>query len=453
MFHWLGVFDSLGVVLLVVIATLTSLSITAIIYILSSILNYSKWQAWAKKEIGQVFLNLLFIWLITFMFLLVEGTPTTPGLMENTITTFIPVVDVANHKDDAGNPLTVSQAWNKGAVWNSNAATPGCLIYKPEIYSGSGTVSYPIQTCVAVKHLSDMLGLTRDSLNFLFYYGGIYAIGQNTALKFGLYQKGFLTFPFAGYSVVVDQTKELFDILMTNYVFLLFQLFLIDFSAQVMFPLFLILGLVLRSFQITRKFGGFLMAVAITLFFVMPLIYIINYSYFYSTDEVPSNYLNTRDDGEGRVYYHNLHDLSEVEPLYNTLKTDTRETNLLNDGEKHSALEFFWVGILDDMDAITNPGDILWIFWKFGVDLVKHLVGITLYELGMTAAGTVIPNVHAGMGGFLVNWGGWIHMAARLFMFGLVSPLLTLYLVFVSIKHFSKIFGGETQIIGLSHFL
>ena len=83
----------------------------------------------------------------------------------------------------------------------------------------------------------------------------------------------------------------------------------------------------------------------------------------------------------------------------------------------------------------------------YPIVLVGHIIKVITFQTA-----TDLAKGH-GIGAFMVDYGGWIHMVARIFVYVIVSPLLALYAVVASLKSLSQLLGGESQILGLSYFL
>ena len=432
MFEPWNMFDWGNVPLLMVIGTVISLAITVIVYFISLILKHTKWEAFAKKEIGQAFMNILLFWLIFFSLGILLGPD---GLIENSVIMFFPEADAANTLLYNN----ISDGWTHGAVWNSVNHT--CLITKEYAGdTGKKYVYYPVHVCLALRNLHDIAGLAGDSLSYVFYQGSLYKVFRESYIQLGTYQYGWKSYPGAGFTILIAQMQELFDILMTGYVIVILQYFALDLISQVIFPLFLVLGMVLRNFYITRRLGGFIAALALALFLIGPLFYMINYHFFYYPDH--PKYLTTND--EGKVFYNDLTNLDSYKSALQIFGRFDNTIQSVNDTGDETVFEWLWDKITTVIGFVVN------LFWfvvlltfKFYYDVMRYVVLRTFIDAAM----------FKGIGAFMVNYGGWEHMAARLSMYIIVTPILSLYAVVASIKYFSYILGGESKIVGLSHFL
>lgn len=81
--------------------------------------------------------------------------------------------------------------------------------------------------------------------------------------------------PFAGFGMISDTLGTVFDILVKVLMLLKAQEFFLLFIQVTLFPVLLTLGIILRTFWFTRKLGGLLLAIGITLYSLYPLIYVL----------------------------------------------------------------------------------------------------------------------------------------------------------------------------------
>lgn len=92
-----------------------------------------------------------------------------------------------------------------------------------------------------------------------------------------LLQASYSTSPSAGYMIYLDRYNVVLEHFGTIFVVLISQQF---FISQIVFkiaPAILLLGIVLRSFFVTRKVGGLMMAIGIGVLYVLPLMYVFDW--------------------------------------------------------------------------------------------------------------------------------------------------------------------------------
>ena len=94
-------------------------------------------------------------------------------------------------------------------------------------------------------------------------------------IEFFFEKAGFFTFtPWRGFFTIGNKVKEMvFDWTIKIMMVIEFQEVLLRFIAVALFPSLLVMGAVLRTFTFTRKLGGLLLAMAISLYFIFPAFY------------------------------------------------------------------------------------------------------------------------------------------------------------------------------------
>ncbi len=98
--------------------------------------------------------------------------------------------------------------------------------------------------------------------------------------------------PFLGHTGIhATIYGELFDILSHVLIFLKFQELFLILDSVYFFPPFLYLGLVLRILPFTRKLGGLLLGITLSLFFVLPYLYIAGWVILEATPGFGTKYI------------------------------------------------------------------------------------------------------------------------------------------------------------------
>ena len=88
----------------------------------------------------------------------------------------------------------------------------------------------------------------------------------------GLYESTVVYMAHTGVHAIIY--SECFDILSNVLIFIKFQELFLFMNAVYFFPPFLYFGLILRILPFTRKLGGLLLGICLSLFFVLPYLYI-----------------------------------------------------------------------------------------------------------------------------------------------------------------------------------
>ena len=165
--------------------------------------------------------------------------------------------------------------------------------------SCSGTLGYNYALCFAHSYLMSIgtvsvggvqyPSLLSIALGMLIAVSGIYvAIGiiASTTLSVGLASFTFSTL----FNPLLTQQNYIISALTFSVISIYMQGVLINVIATIAMPLLIPLGMVLRSFYFTRRLGGAIMAIAIGLFAIFPLTYVldaqITASYYGSMNQV-----------------------------------------------------------------------------------------------------------------------------------------------------------------------
>ncbi len=89
--------------------------------------------------------------------------------------------------------------------------------------------------------------------------------------------------PFAGLGVISDSLSATFDILIKIMMLVKAQQYVLEMVQVALFPSFLFIGILCRTFFFTRKLGGLMIAMALGLYFVFPLSYVFAKDVAYAT--------------------------------------------------------------------------------------------------------------------------------------------------------------------------
>ncbi|MEM3555922.1 MAG: hypothetical protein QXF56_04360 [Candidatus Micrarchaeia archaeon] len=104
--------------------------------------------------------------------------------------------------------------------------------------------------------------------------GGLCIIGQcRTAF-------GFSWYLWKGGSMVLDSLEYTFSVLLPMLSSIIAQWYMLTFIKQALFPSLLAMGIILRTFFFSRRVGGLLIAIALALYTIYPLLYVMLESYF-----------------------------------------------------------------------------------------------------------------------------------------------------------------------------
>ncbi len=253
------------------IVLMISAMIVGIAYMIAALFDLEKVHAWAKQE----------TWELVFSFAL--------------LLCIIPTVVLANHV-----AAVLVQATDPAAYSMFCASSTPPFIY----HVGKNTVDFgygslPCHMRVAKDYLESIfyeaasaylvIGVMNSYLYYMAHLGiTMHARGVGPRLLTGATNMA-LTFYTTKSNFYAFVTKYLVRIL----VVLRFQEVFLQFIANAVFPTFLAIGIAARSFHLTRKIGGLLIAIALCTYFVYPMFYVLgDYAYYavaYGNNLVPVN--------------------------------------------------------------------------------------------------------------------------------------------------------------------
>ena len=99
------------------------------------------------------------------------------------------------------------------------------------------------------------------------------SVSTTVVMKF---MAGLSFTPFAGLEMTAEFFSTLFDMAIKTMMLIRAQQMFLDFLWYPFFPVMISMGLVLRIFYFTRKLGGMLVAIALALYVVFPMFYVLS---------------------------------------------------------------------------------------------------------------------------------------------------------------------------------
>jgi len=316
--------------------------------------------------------------------------------------------------------------------------------------------------------------------------------------------------PLAGLTPVVETLSFVFDVLMKNLMITRAQQFIIDFMHLAFFPFFLAAGIFFRSMYFTRRLGGLLIALAIGFYIVFPMMYVFWSSVLYSftgpwnstpaqIEQIGYNIYRTDINFEGveRDQVQAVKGAPDYSPLCKNGEIDEgeecgeyglscpprdeygntisgRETDYYcnenscrctSDMNTYSNFRQEFVnedGLLDEQTKMIV--DICYTK-DTGEDEVNSFLEIKReswekrlwqgYSQGFADAVGPLVGVGAVAGGGYSLFGenGTIDNMAKLLIFSLIAPFISLMVALASIKVLSPSLGGDIEIAGLSRLI
>lgn len=229
---------------------------------------------------------------------------------------------------------------------------------------------------------------------------------------------GFSISPWAGTSIIVESINYIFGLLIPILSSLVAQGFLLELIDKSLFPTFLAMGIILRTFFFSRKTGGLLMAIAIGIYTIYPLMYVLMQPFF----TLP------------------VHDF-EVE---------TPDIMAGNCGVGcASSSGAFCTGVItpSKVPFCMSSGGVI-AFYTLGVFTVGNT--LTPSYMFYTGSKTVNKTVYGGM---QTPYDGVLPTVGYLLVPAAFLPLLNILITISFIKILSPTLGGDVEIAGITRII
>ncbi|MEW5996195.1 MAG: hypothetical protein AB1657_01215 [Candidatus Micrarchaeota archaeon] len=391
-------------------AILAALSLIALAYMLGSLLSNDQLRAWSRMELTEAFYSVVIIALAALIFTLADG-----GI---------------------GSFLNYSLYHYA----SSGEATPICDHLEGFAeYSG-----LPCHVKIAKSFFSTVFGQSSYFLYSLLRQYSRFSFLSSMSISGDsiVPAVGNISFaPFAAYlHIPMAMYSYMFDFGIKSLILLKLQEILLEFIDKSVFPVFFLLGAVLRAFPAMRRLGGLLMAAGVSLYYVYPAFYVLGA--FVITGMMQA-------DADGYVM---------DAPIVDFTFTSGGETFDLN-------------GILREPEAVVNPDG--------SVSLVGDAPALTGnanlcvppserpegFSAGgewaefLSLMGKLIAWPFSGFawGAQFDDWilgeNGIVNGVARMVFFSLFFSFISIMSTVAAIKSLSPLFGGDVEIAGLTHLV
>jgi len=253
-------------------------ALVAFVYMLGSLLMNDRMKTWAKMELTEMIYSAIILAMVIPGLTIVDSV--VQGSLGVTNTGNGPIISAPNQGSSSGSLTT---AWIP--VSQTNALGITTKQPRPLDICASGTealVPYlrNIPSChikLGIWYMNEMFD---EAKNYAFdiYISYIWSslLAEFTINKEYIFEKsGFFNFnPWRGFFTTSNTIKSLlFDWALKVMMLLKFQEVFMRFVAVAMFPVFYVMGALLRAFTFTRRLGGLLLAIAISLYFIFPAFY------------------------------------------------------------------------------------------------------------------------------------------------------------------------------------
>lgn len=387
------------------IALATVVFLLALGYMAATLIGDDKMKAWTKREIGQAFYSVIIL---------------------------LAAISLVASLDEVLKDLSLGSANLVGdPTWATYISQTVCC-------SGGWFCTGPVRTrpChieIASDYLQFLYETARmNAIAFLLNYQ-VYGFLSNMSLGISFLgfavQAGLSVVPFAGLSSAADYFSILFDLALKTMMIIRAQQVMIDFLNYPLFGILLSMGLVLRILYFTRKLGGLLVAIALTMYTVYPMFYVVSHAILWEFSGW--NRFGTGVDGARYVAPFSDQNATVFDSS-NESKNVFNSTNRVN------------------LDICQSPAGAT---ERTEADLVRDNFRSKWDQIeGGKWFGQVSELFDAGIGnGFDKN--GPIGALASVLVFSLLIPFLALMTSLASIKVLSPLIGGDVEISVLSRLI
>ncbi|MEM2974546.1 MAG: hypothetical protein QW112_02895, partial [Candidatus Micrarchaeia archaeon] len=262
-YTFLSLWNDYGIISVLVV--LASVGIVAIVYMIGRAIANEKMMAWATDEFYQAFASLLIIALVLFLF--------------GFFTKF--VLQLLNVADFQCSPFAGTCTYTEYRMRQT-------VLVAGEMYTITrecGAAGNACHIAIAQSKVNSMFDLVRFVAVEKVMRGGLLRNLKSFNIRMKEQWSGILGMfskfakvkfaPFVGVSTLIDTYGMVIDRLTNLLKFLMVHSAFFTLIEKVVFPIFLVIGITLRAFFPLRKIGGLLIATAVALYFVYPLLFIL----------------------------------------------------------------------------------------------------------------------------------------------------------------------------------
>jgi hypothetical protein len=217
---------------------------------------------------------------------------------------------------------------------------------------------------------------------------------------------GITVQPFSGLGILAETLKTTLDTIMKIMMLLKLQQILLSYIEFALFPILLVMGIVLRTFFFTRKLGGLLIAIAIGLYLVYPMFFVIAHTMWLGTmhkDRMASTSFSTNI-GSYVVISHTEKDIENV--VYADIDQTTGETGFTR---------------LEKLRQSTGH--------------LKEKIGYYVDQE------------------YIIGEGGFLEKTSILLVYATFIPFIALMVTIGFVRGLSMLLGGDVEIAGLTRIL
>jgi hypothetical protein len=385
-------------------ALMLSVVIAAIAYMVASFFGDEKLKAWAKTEVFQAAFSAAMVGIIIF---------------------FIATADTV---------ITGAAQTDPAASFVCRQADQACHI------------------AIAKNYLQIVFNAANSEAKELVFINNWFLVLSQMSLSFQQLFPPFANISspvLAGLSMPAETISTAFDMLVKSMIALKFQEFLIDFTEQLFFPMFIVMGLVARCFSFTRKFGGLMMALGLSLYYIFPGTYVLASAILFQT-------YGPVCDASGSCTWTLARFVHSGEGSLPVLMPEER----LADPSYYSYVN--GIDPATGQPAMIDPETGLPVE---APDLCKEFTAAdktTLTE-NLKALGDNVIGLLTGKqlsvvknsldNGWLMGNGGVLDSVSRVILFTSIIPFIALIATIAGAKVMSPLLGGDVDIAGLTHLI
>ncbi|MFA6489067.1 MAG: hypothetical protein WCT52_00115 [Candidatus Micrarchaeia archaeon] len=240
--------------------------------------------------------------------------------------------------------------------------------------------------------------------------------------------------PFPARTIDMQFYGVLFDLTFKTMVFIRVQQIFLDFMWGAIVPVMLGIGLALRAFHFSRKMGGMLIALGMSIYIVMPMFYVLLSGILFGF--VP-------DWGHPQFGVSFDPNSLPVQPPMNISTAPMKQSEILGTGQ--TFMNLCGTAKPEELEEQGGLVDFLWniikILWNSTLNVVGNIVA-PAGQLGDD------PETAAR---FAAD--GPVSSLAMLMVFTVITPFLGLMTMLASFKYFSPLIGGDVELSLLSRLI
>lgn len=413
--------------------------ITALVYMLGNFLMNEKLKNWAKSEVVELFYSAVIFSIIVVVYL--NGTEIAKH--------FAYSIDgfAANIVCNTNNPLFNTFMHNGKPIDYGYGSLP-CHLRVAKNFMA--TLFYEAAGFVKA------VGITSSWYSFLSSFSIDFTlVGSDTYLSGGTLNIA----PLAFLGAKNNALTFLFENGVRALLLIRFQEILINFIGTALFPVFLTAGLILRIFTITRKLGGLLMAIALSLYFIYPIFYIVGSS-IYTSIILEQNYPESTPLKERSALAKTFVDFGSLpkKPGDNYAEDFTTKTDA-------DAVSTAFLGKMELLSSSTECTETL-EHVNTQKETIKDMpLGDILLSLSQISPGRNNILLGTWLSTSYGKGAKWdqsasfqsvligIDVLAKTLFFSLFFSFLSIFVTLATIKHLSPMLGGDTELAGLTHLI